>query len=395
MKRAHAAMHPLDCRPPSSNIHLERSMTSMNPTKIVTRKLLLGSSSLRALLAAAAIAVGVGAASSAHAQSRVTVDPGAAQVQVRLAPDFNSPRGITTDPRSGDLFIGTFDLSPAQTNFLIRLNRNGQLTGQIAFGAQQLLGLAFNPLDGHVYFALPGASKVQRVPASFGPNTPIEDVALLPVLLPSPAGPRVGPPTPNGLLFRASDGALLVSDQAQGAVFLIPDPTLSSNVCPTSSACVQTLVDNPLLASPGSLSRIGANGLALSPDEKRLFVSNTGENSVLVFDTVARSLRILSLGVFGPDGLGIAPNGSLIVSSFAGNEIVLLDPITGRPRAELGDFLGVDRNGEPIGVLNPANFIVVRNALLVTNLGPFPSILGSFSLAGEVTVPTLSRVRLR
>jgi DNA-binding beta-propeller fold protein YncE len=337
----------------------------------------------------------LGASLPARAQSRVIVDPSAAQVALRLAPEFNSPRGITTDPRNGDLFIGTFDLSPAQTNFLIRLNARGELTGQMAFGPRQLLGLAFNPLDGHVYFALPSGGKIQRLPAGFGPNTPIQDVAILPVLPPTPLGPRIGPPTPNGLLFRASDGALLVSDQAQGAVFLIPDPSLSSNACPTSSDCVQTLVDSPLLASPGSLTRIGANGLALSADEKRLFVSNTGENNVLVFDTVAKSLRSLTLGVFGPDGLGMSPAGSLIVSSFAGNEIVLLDPVTGRPRAELGDFLGVDRTGAPIGVLNPANFIVSRNTVLVTNLGPFPSILGSFSLAGEVVVPTISRVRLR
>src|SRR5687768_12299941 len=140
------------------------------------------------------------------------------------------PEGITANPSTGEIYVGTFDFGP-NANKLLRFNRRGQLVAQKNFGATPLLGLAFRAQGANrkVYIANFGAGKIQRIAAAFDAATPVEDVATLPRIgapLPRSEGNPDGSadsiifgsnfvPAPNGLAFDKS-GNLYVSDSFQG-----------------------------------------------------------------------------------------------------------------------------------------------------------------------------------
>jgi len=321
--------------------------------------------------------------------TRIIVDSDAARTFVQLPPNLNGPRGLSLDPRTGILFVGTFDLSPDQTNFVIRLDRRGRVEAQLPFGPLQLLDVTFNPRDRQLYIAVPALSKVQRIPADFRSDTVPEDVVTLPAL---PGAP--GTPMPNGIRFRDSDGALFISDQAQGAVFKLEDPSRPANICPGSSSCAALVVADPRLTTQGLLP-VGANGLAFSEDETRLFINNTGENFIFAFDFASRTLKGFAAGTFGPDGLIPGPSGTntLIAAEFFRNQIVVLDATSGRPLARLGDLRGTNLDRTQEGLIGPANLALTSRGVVVTNLGALPSVMGEFSFLGEILTPTISFVR--
>jgi len=319
--------------------------------------------------------------------SRVDVQPFAAQRFATLPPEANFPEGIAADPSTGSIFVDTLDLAADGTasNFLLRFDRRGRLTAQLDFGAAPLTGLAFNPRDGKVYIARPGTligedAKIQRVPGSFDATTPIEDVAILPNI-PAPA-PRIGagldgaPITttfgdsfalPNGLVFRDSDGALFVTDSLQAAVFQVADPSRAMNLCPASSTCVATAIQDTLLASPG-FPALGANGAAFSRDESRLFITNTGDDRLLALDMASGMLTIFVEALEGADGIVRGPGNTLLVSVPLADEILALDATTGRILAELGEFLGIRRDRSVRGLLFPGSIVRVGNLLYANNL---------------------------
>ena len=109
---------------------------------------------------------------------------------------MRQPEGLAVDPARGDVFVGTFDARMPESernNQLLRFSRQGKLLAQRRFEAMPLTGLAF--AEGKVYVLNFGASKLQRLPATFDASTPIEDVATFKALTPAaPTSRRIDNP---------------------------------------------------------------------------------------------------------------------------------------------------------------------------------------------------------
>jgi hypothetical protein len=308
------------------------------------------------------------------ADQRPLVKPNAARQFAVLPAGARFPEGVAVDPHAGDVYVGTFDLGG--NNRLLRFGANGKLRGQIDFAATPLLGLSFDALREEVYVANFGASKIQRVPAGFADGAIVEDVADIPSVG-APADRVVGNPdgsidlisfgnafpAPNGL---ALDGAgnLWFSDSFQGAIFRIPNV----GGCAGPGCAVELVLQDPLLASAG-FPPFGANGLALSHDELSLFVANTGDDRVLRVDLAGPEpvVSVFAEGVNGADGLAMGEDGTLWVTANQADQILGLDP-NGRVVAELGEFLGLRRDGRVRGLLFPASLGVRGKQAFVTNL---------------------------
>jgi sugar lactone lactonase YvrE len=236
-------------------------------------------------------------------------------------------------------------------------------------------------------------SRIARVPANFGANTPVEVVAQVPIVPPLAGStePPITAGTPNGLVFRASTRELLFSDSGQSVIFRIADPTVQGNTCPTSASCVSLLLRDPLIASSGA-PPVGSNGLAFAADESRLFIANTGSDQIVSFPLTPGAMgSVLVQDINGADGLIRGPGNTLVVTANRADQVVILDAATGRPLAELGEFLGVGADGAPIGLSTPASVTLVGDSLFVTNLSA-PSADGAASPEAEVRIFTISRI---
>jgi hypothetical protein len=365
----------------------------------------LGSRAWPAALGWAVLLLGAGRAHTQ--QSQIIVDPKAAQLFATLPTSAKSPEGITADA-SGNLFVGTFNMEMGGKNFLLRLDGKGQVSAQVDVGSLPLLGIEFNRRDGKIYLLAVGGlsgkdSKVRRVAANFGPMTAIEDVAVVPDL-PAPKDRiemglngalntiRFGKTgsVPNGLVFREGDGALFFSDSGQGAIFKIADPTQPSNICPTSTTCVDTVLQDGRLATAGN-PPFGANGVAFSRDASTLFIANTGDDRVLKLDLAGNAgLSILAEDINGADGLRAGPGNTLFVAANRADQVVILNEMTGQVLAELGAFLGTGPNGAPTALSVPASVVQVGNAIFVTNLGARAGLTQAMQLftVSRIAVPT-------
>ena len=306
------------------------------------------------------------------------------------------PEGIAANPATGDIFVGTFDNGP-NPNKLLRFAPNGKVSAMKDFAGTPLLGLEFN--GGNVYILNFGASQLQRIPANFDANTPVETVAMFPSI--GAPGPRTVPnpdgssdtitfgssgfPAPNAMVFTQS-GDLFVSDSFQGAIFKIANAATCTTPCP-----VMTVAHDPLLATSG-FPPFGANGLALSPDEKTLFIANTGDNRVLRMDTTTTAITVFAESVHGADGL-VFSNGLLWACANQGDEVLGLNA-NGRPVVRAGFFAGVDKDGRPDGLLFPASSVAVGRDMFVTNLAlPLTAAVGD-EPEEDVTRWTISRFRI-
>jgi len=308
------------------------------------------------------------------------------------------PEGITADPDSGEVYVGTFDFT--SPNKLLRFGRHGQLLAQVDFGGAPLLGLEFDRRHDKVYIANLGASKIQRIEAKFHAKTVVEDVATIPGIG-APANRSEGNPdgssdtiifgsnsfpAPNAMVLDR-DGNLYVSDSFQGAIFRI------DNVAHCTTPCVPVLViHDPLLATAG-FPPFGANGLALSRDETTLFVANTGDDRVLKLDLATNALTVFAESINGADGLARGKRGILWVAANQGDEIIGLNQ-NGRVVARLGEFKGIRHDGSPDGLLFPASMVIVGDDMFVTNLAlPLTGAQGD-EPEEDVTRWTISRIRL-
>jgi hypothetical protein len=132
-------------------------------------------------------------------------------------------------------------------------------------------------------------------------------------------------------------------------------------------------VDSPLLRTTG-VPPFGANGLRFGPDETRMFVANTGDDTVIEIPAsasgsgpVAGTPSVFTNSVNGADGLLVDDGGNVWVVANQADEIVVLDP-TGKAIAKLGDFGGDVVDGSPLQLLFPASLRFLEDDLLVTNL---------------------------
>ena len=117
----------------------------------------------------------------------IVIDINAAKEFAALPDGVSYPEGITVNPNSGDIYVGTF--VPGGENKLLRYSKNGRLLAQKDFAGEPLLGLAFNTQDNNVYICnsaalVGGHSRIQRIDADFDDSTPVEDVAEIPAIGP-------------------------------------------------------------------------------------------------------------------------------------------------------------------------------------------------------------------
>lgn len=369
------------------------------------------------LLAAVAGGVGTAMADDDHSR-RLFIDRDVDTFAV-LPEGVKFPEGITANPWSGDIFVSTFDspgpTNPNPNNKLLRFNRHGKLESQRAFGNTPLLGLEFHRASRKVYIANVGnfagvASKIQRISANFDAATPIEDVADIPSagllgarIVPNPDGSEdiitfgSGARVPNAMVFD-KNGNLYISDSFQGAIFKIVNPAVCAPGC-----TVELISHDPLLATAG-FPPFGANGLALSYDEKppfevkALFIANTGDDRVLKLDLTVPPLTPDSVSIFaesinGADGIAFDRRGRLWVAANQADEVVALNK-DGKIVAKLGEFRGIRGNGTPNGLLFPASLVIVDDDIFVTNLAlPLNGIQGD-EPEEDVTRWTVSRLKM-
>ena len=337
--------------------------------------------------------------STASADNEPRAGRDAAQRFATLPDGVRFPEGVTANPATGEIYVGTFDFGP-NPNRLLRFAHNGHLLAQRDFGGTPLLGLAFDRAHGKVYIANFGASKIQRIAATFNSVTPIEDVATIPGIgapLPRTEGNPDGSsdtiifgsnffPAPNALAFD-KDGNLYVSDSFQGTVFRINNPAACAPAC-----AVTTLIQDPLLATAG-FPPFGANGIAFNSDESALFIANTGDDRVLKLNLASSGLTVFAESINGADGIVFDGRGRLWVAANQADEVVALNE-HGRVVARLGEFQGIGNDGSPNGLLFPASLVIVGDDMFVTNLAlPLTAAVGD-EPEEDVSRYTVSRMKV-
>jgi len=299
----------------------------------------------------------------------------AVQPFVTLPADVRHPEGLASNPKSGDLYVGTFDArEPAsrRNNQVLRYSASGKLLARHRFGADPLTGLAF--AEGKLYILNFEASKLQRLDADFTENSRVEDLATFGPIEPATVKPRVvanpdgsaddvvygaaGFPAVNGMAFDAEMN-LYVSDSFQGAVYRI-DRATTCNPCGVS-----VVSRDPLLATAGALP-FGANGLAFGNQPGVLYVCNAGDNRLLQINLSTGLVKVLSESLPGADGL-MFHNGLLWVAANQADEVLGIDE-NGLMRVRAGEFLGIAGDGTPRGLLFPASTAVSGKSMVVTNL---------------------------
>ncbi len=345
---------------------------------------------------AAIVSLVIASHSEALAREDIIVQENAAERFATLPDGVRFPEGITANPKTGEIYVGTFDFGP-NSNKLLRFNKKGQLVAQRDFDGTPLLGLEFNRWDNKVYICNFGASKIQRIAANFTDTTDIEDVASIPQIG-APAPRKVDNPdmSQDTIIFGSNNfpapnaltldryGNLYISDSFQGAVFRIDNAHKCSTPCD-----VTTVIHDGLLATAG-FPPFGANGLALNRGETKLFIANTGDDRILRLDLETKEVTIFAESINGADGLAFY-RGNLVVAANQADEVVILNE-NGRVIAKLGDFLGMRQNGSPRGLLFPASVVILDDTIFVTNLALPLTMTEGDEPEEDVTKYTVSRI---
>jgi DNA-binding beta-propeller fold protein YncE len=346
---------------------------------------------------AALVSLVIASHSEARASEDIIVQRHAAERFVTLPDGVRFPEGITANPKTEEIYVGTFDGDPDSTNKLLRFNKYGQLVAQRDFDKTPLLGLQFNRWDNKVYICNFGASKIQRIAAKFDGLTEVEDVAFIPSIGPPPKRTVVNPdetkdkikfgnsfPAPNALTFDKS-GNLLVSDSFQGAVFQVDEAHTCATPCP-----VTTVKHDGLLATAG-FPPFGANGLALSKDGSQLFIANTGDDRILRLDLETKKISVWAESLNGADGIALYKGKFMVVVENQSDVLSILNE-NGRVIAKLGAFLGIRGDGSPRGLLFPASLVIVDDKIFVTNLALPLTLAEGDEPEEDVTRYTISRI---
>lgn len=345
----------------------------------------------------------------AVAGSGVIVKPNGAKKFAVMPEGASQPEGITTNPNNGDVIVGTFFGASIS---LVRFSGEGSFIASATISDGPLLGVAYNPDDGKIYLLSAGdlagtpPSKVLRIDADFIDASTVVEIVEVPAIG-APADRTVTNPdtsedtiefgnfgrAPNDLTFD-TNGDLYFSDSFQGAVFRIADP--ASN-CPAGGCpAPDTVAHHPLLATAG-FPPFGANGVAIRGDT--LFVANTGDDTILTID-LAESYPadpvVFAQSINGADGVIYdSYNDLLWVAANQADQVVAIDPDTGRVVAEIGEFLGVGPDGSARGLLFPASLTEAANGkILVTNLAlPLTGATGD-EPEEDITKYTVSRINI-
>lgn len=287
-----------------------------------------------------------------------------------------NPEGIAADAK-GNIYVATFDFIATNVIHIFSGN-SGQLVDTIPLPGAVPLGLAFDTA-GNLYVANFGGGTVLKYAPPF--NASSVPAATYSVCAGFPTCAL------NAMTFDAG-GDLYVSDSFGGNIFKIDLP----------AGIVSTFATDPLL-TPGShgFPPFGANGLAFSPIDGKLYVANTADDRILRVDPVSGAVDPVSFAesINGADGILFDSKGRLWVAANQADEIVALDGTTGRVVARRGSFDGIGTDGAAKGLIFPASIVLSKGSIYVTNaalvLTPPPS---PSEPEKDVTTFTISRIPL-
>jgi len=237
-----------------------------------------------------------------------------------------------------------------------------------------LLGLAFHPTTGDLLVIDFGQGKVLKV----DPFTGASSVFI-----------NVGAPPAHGLNALTFDAAgnVYVSDSFAGTIW-----KTGSHGGPFSAWST-----SPLLTTTG-IPPFGANGVAFNKTGTKLYVANTGNDTIvqIPFNDPSHP-TVLANSINGADGLIVDEDDNIWVAANQADEIVVINP-SGRVIAKLGDFDGIDSKGAPIGLLFPASLVFSNSYVYITNLSlDLRAAVGANAVdsawAAQVTRHTIAKIR--
>ncbi len=302
-------------------------------------------------------------------------------------PDLQYPETVITDKER--VYVTTYNTVNVNDNHIYVFDKKGKLLNDIGATPDQqkyftagLLGLAIKPKTGDLYVAANGTGNILRIQNPAWPNPKISIYSTYP----SGGGPE-------DLEFNQC-GTLYATDSNLGVVYTIPPGGGTPQLLigpPGSGAPVS---DEGLLQSP--VVELSPNGIGFSPDYKKLYLTNTYSDSVIVFNVNDRGVvtgkpRILaqnlnddleeyptgfdklvlpdtkigasaSTPLNGADGLRVDKDGKIYVSSGYGDNITVLSP-----KGEIEGTYGTSAVTSN-GLLNaPTSVGFVDNKVLVTN----------------------------
>ena len=324
-----------------------------------------------------------------------------------------------------DLVIGQPDFQHVEVNYPFN-----DSTKPTASSLHNPVGLAVDPA-GNLYVADTGNGRVLRFPTPFssGANFPSADLVLgQPSFTVSPihVASAVTMSAPYGLAFATNNG-LLVSDVNLNRVLLFQGTSATF-----TSGMAATLVfgqpdfTSAAASTSGELNRFnGPHHIATDVDD-RLYVADSGNGRVLIFDRAPASgpdqraaTQIPNLN--GPVGIYVDPkteaiwvaveNGN-VVQQYSNFTTLLVSPTTngtytpiasipdGRPLAitldAFGDLLTADGsnrvqiNFPGLTTLNAANFVANQPLApgAIASIFGFPNQFGSLTQAASAPLPT-------
>lgn len=214
-----------------------------------------------------------------------------------LASGLMFPEGPALSPDGQMLYCVN-----VQANFISRLDLHTQtLTREWVTlpdggrGNGMTLGL-----DGALYVADVGAKRIVRVSLPDGRVSVVVDTNDI-------GAPLLGP---NDLLF----------DRVGSLYFTDPDGSWDTPI-----GAVYNLAHGSSRVSKIAGGLRYPNGLALSPDEKTLYVALSPLNEIAAFDLHTGAQRPFA-SVPGPDGLRLAPGGDLYAACYASGEVAVAAP---------------------------------------------------------------------
>ena len=260
-----------------------------------------------------------------------------------LLPDNSvNPEAITADAQ-GNIYVSTFFGGEVH-----KFSSQGKLSHSIVLSPSSgtLTDLAFQPQTNILLVIDFGGQKVLQVDPVTGDATTFAEI---------PGGSSAGP---NVLTFDAQAN-VYVSDSFQGTIWRIP----------AEGGIAEPWITHAFLSTSG-FPPFGANGLAFNKDFSKMYVANTGEDSIVEIAVDAQGhageVSILVNSISGPDGLIVDEDNNILVAANQSNQIIVLDP-TGKATAVLGDFDGINKDGIVKGLLFPSDLIKVGKDVFVTN----------------------------
>lgn len=301
-------------------------------------------------------------------------DRGETETFALLPHNSINPEALTADA-NGNIYASTFFGGEIH-----RFSSNGQLVKSITVNPSSgsLTDLAFHPLTNALLVIDFGGKKVLQVNPVNGNASTFAEI---------PGGANAAP---NVLTFD-SFGNTYVSDSFQGIIWRIP----------ASGGFAEVWLSHKLLTTTGH-PPFGANGLAFNNDFSKMYVANTGDDSIvqILVDGQGNAglAEVLVNGINGPDGLIVDENDNILVAANQSNQIIVLNP-AGKAISVLGDFNGVSKDGIVKGLLLPSDLIKMGKSIYVTN---FALDLGVFGLVQSYSTPytklvkrySISRIKL-